>query len=528
MRHPRWAAQRALAAVGGLAMVVTLPAGIGSAAPGQSSPGPVVRLVAAQRSITVPRNGDQVYLDPGVYVEALGSALEFLVGRASYAKPVTITEVIRTPDGGTVRRPLPAWVLDGWTGLRRFLRITIRNAHGKIAGASVLPFCPDSANPQRARPDSPARSPFPLACDSNPFEIGTVWGLQRGWAADPFGSGPIIVVGGRPRSPSPSTAAGAPASPAAHGYKLRLGRYQVTVSITRLWRRLLHVTARDATASVSIKVVKGSGCVDICPPRPRGPGGRPAAPRTLPRLPAVPAMADPPAADLPDLIPLPSYGIGVDNSQAHGKHPQSSYLSFAATVWIGGNSRFDVEGFRTRQSPTMKAYQYFWHGNRVVGRTRAGTMGFGGKWGRGGYRWHFAQWARFRLLDASKSVVRPSHKVGFCIEPTDAIDLLLRHSAWQPPATGPGGACGSRSAMWVQEMLPLGWGDTYVCSGSQSFDISKLPNGTYYIEVIANPEHVIHETDYGNDVSLRKVILGGTPGHRTVAVPAYHGIDQER
>ena len=26
---------------------------------------------------------------------------------------------------------------------------------------------------------------------------------------------------------------------------------------------------------------------------------------------------------------------------------------------------------------------------------------------------------------------------------------------------------------------------------------------------------------------LRKVILGGTPGHRTVKVPAWHGIDPE-
>jgi hypothetical protein len=30
-----------------------------------------------------------------------------------------------------------------------------------------------------------------------------------------------------------------------------------------------------------------------------------------------------------------------------------------------------------------------------------------------------------------------------------------------------------------------------------------------------------------NDVSLRKVILGGTPGHRTAAVPPWHGIDPE-
>ena len=54
-----------------------------------------------------------------------------------------------------------------------------------------------------------------------------------------------------------------------------------------------------------------------------------------------------------------------------------------------------------------------------------------------------------------------------------------------------------------------------------------MSNGTYYIEVTANPEKVLYETTTSNDVSLRQVILGGTPGHRTVKVPAFHGIDPE-
>jgi hypothetical protein len=54
-----------------------------------------------------------------------------------------------------------------------------------------------------------------------------------------------------------------------------------------------------------------------------------------------------------------------------------------------------------------------------------------------------------------------------------------------------------------------------------------MPNGTYYIEVIANPLHVLHETRTSNDISVRKVILSGTKGHRQVNVPAWHGIDPE-
>jgi hypothetical protein len=76
--------------------------------------------------------------------------------------------------------------------------------------------------------------------------------------------------------------------------------------------------------------------------------------------------------------------------------------------------------------------------------------------------------------------------------------------------------------------MPVGWGDTYFQQiAGQSFDISKVPNGTYYIEVVANPLKLLHESDTSNDVSLRQVILGGRAGHRTVRVPAVNGIDPE-
>ena len=54
-----------------------------------------------------------------------------------------------------------------------------------------------------------------------------------------------------------------------------------------------------------------------------------------------------------------------------------------------------------------------------------------------------------------------------------------------------------------------------------------MPDGAYYIEITANPQHILYESNTRNDVALRKVILGGTPGQRTVRVPAWHGIDPE-
>ena len=83
--------------------------------------------------------------------------------------------------------------------------------------------------------------------------------------------------------------------------------------------------------------------------------------------------------------------------------------------------------------------------------------------------------------------------------------------------------------MWVRETMPVGWGDTYTQSiAGQAFDITKLPNGTYYIQVTANPGHLLHETTTANDVTVRKLIISGPRGHRHVKVPAWNGIDPER
>jgi Lysyl oxidase len=74
----------------------------------------------------------------------------------------------------------------------------------------------------------------------------------------------------------------------------------------------------------------------------------------------------------------------------------------------------------------------------------------------------------------------------------------------------------------VHERLPLAWGDTYTQNqDGQNFNVTSLLNGTYYVEVIANPEKVIHETNMANNTTLRKIILGGTPDHRTLRVPPF-------
>src|SRR5262249_7995512 len=154
---------------------------------------------------------------------------------------------------------------------------------------------------------------------------------------------------------------------------------------------------------------------------------------------------------LPDLVALPSWQIGVH----HARKQDRDFLDFAATVWVGGHGPLDVEGFRSHASPVMKAYQYFWRGGRIIRPGPARTMGFDAK--KGHNHWHFEQFARYALLDAARSLAVRSHKQGFCIAPTDAVNLLLPHAVWQPPQVGLENQCGSTTALWVPEQMPVGW-----------------------------------------------------------------------
>src|SRR6516165_3469887 len=222
MNGPGRGLRRAAAAGFALAVAATL-AGPALAGTQGAAPGPVVKLVVAQNSITLPSFRGQVLLDPGVYVASLGSALQFDVQRASYTKPITLTQVIYDPGGGTTTRSLPSTLLDGFNGLRDFLRLSVADAAGQVVASTRPLFCPNFG-PQRAVPDSAHTNPYPPGCANDPFPKGLVMGLARGWAADPAGFSLSF--------PPPTVA-------------LTPGKYKVTAAIAPQYVRLLHITAVD-------------------------------------------------------------------------------------------------------------------------------------------------------------------------------------------------------------------------------------------------------------------------------------------
>ena len=101
-----------------------------------------------------------------------------------------------------------------------------------------------------------------------------------------------------------------------------------------------------------------------------------------------------------------------------------------------------------------------------------------------------------------------------------AVDLTVPDAAWNPFNTDLSTSCGDSSSLSIREVLASGWGDTYQqFRAGQSFNLRGLPNGKYFVAVIANPENRLVEASKDNNVSLRKVFIGGTPGHRTVRAP---------
>lgn len=157
-----------------------------------------------------------------------------------------------------------------------------------------------------------------------------------------------------------------------------------------------------------------------------------------------------------------------------------------------------------------------------VARQRAGTLVLD----EDEQEWHFDFLARYQLVDGTGKVVASSGKIGFCMADVHQLDAT-RPGFVVPDATGFIGCQGPLSRS-VRETLDPGWGDEYdQVTPEQELDVTGVPNGTYRIEILADPDRKLREATRDNNVSFRTVVLGGTPGARTVTVPPIDGVDTE-
>jgi hypothetical protein len=467
-------------------VVLSMITVLGTPARAAEPSAPVLRLVTSASSVTVDRwPGDPgVLLDLGAHVSVSGTPLELRVARASYRHQLAATQVIR--EGGETRtRTLPAGTVKDFSGLPGFLSVSVTNAAGKKVLTQNQTFCPNGMG-GRTSPEAPATSHYPEYCPGNPFTLGSVWGIEPGWA---------VAVTGTP-------------------VKLADGKYTATLSVTKSYRDLFGMPAEQKTVKFTVRTRKDGGGPPSALSSSAGTTPRPNAARPTGR-------ASVPEGPKPDLRALPAWDIAVSRDQPSAAAPRKDYLQFSANVWNAGPSPLVVDGFRRTGKDVMDAYQYFYDGSgKQVGYSPAGTMEWDARDGHD--HWHFTDFAGYYLLDSKQKKIVRSQKEAFCLANTDAIDYTVENANWKPYNTDLHTACGQQTALSVREVLDVGSGDTYVQDlPGQSFDISRLPNGTYFIKVVANPAHRLYETSLKNNVSLRKVILTGKPGARKVRVPAY-------
>jgi hypothetical protein len=512
---------------GAVAAAVGMAAGGMGVANAATDPPPLA-LTLATTNVLAERYvwGDETYLyfDLGVNVIAGKDPFEIRATRTSYADPISAKQVV-LKNGKKKEVALPAGMVTEWNGLKDFTTVTFKDAAGTEVKSYKTDFCPSYYGSTRTRRDAPADNPYPQGCSYNPFTIGSVWGIQAGWNA---------VTDSLPSNGE---------------LDLADGDYTATVTLNKKYQDYFKISAGSSPLKVNVKVQtvdegeQGAAAVKAKVKAARAgentaeaaalaehgehagqgdakrqvsaykPEFRPPA-----RKPKAVKLASIPKGPRPDLRSLPAWGIDLE--QGDGK----AFVNFGATVWNGGTSPLLVDGFRQTGTDLMDAYQYFFDAKgKEVGSVAAGTM----EWdARTGHRhWHFTDFAQYNLLTADQKQTVRSGKEAFCLVNTDAVDYTIPNAKWRPSNTDLSSSCGENTAVAVREVLDIGNGDTYTQSlPGQSFEVTDLPNGTYYIEVKANPANKLSELSTTNNSSLRKIILGGTPAARTLEVPAVHGI----
>ena len=469
------------------------------AAPGgnAASKTPGLRLISILDHVDAVQFPDSdLFIPSGVYIAATGGAFE-IDATATSSGSAVLWQVTRDANGvHRIRRITPAGPVAIGDGLPAFFHATLTDSSGKTVASSDAPFCPSGGfGNARADATGPDKPSFPYFCGSA-LTKRMVWGLDKGWAT-------VLAIDLPPQN-------------------IPDGDYRMTLAIASTYRRQLGIpsSAGAATFDVTVTTETDPGPCPAELPCPFARAATTGGPKAHTEGPYV-RLAETQGTDgihgvgaqgLPNLEALPAHDFSVENNPDDGH----DYLNFGATIWNGGSGPFVVEGFRSTSAEVMKATQFIYRKGVPSSSAVVGEFEFDHREGHD--HWHMEDVAQYDLLDSSGGRVVLSGKQSFCLAPTDPVDLLASGADWQPDRVGLWSSCAGEDAIWLREVLPAGWGDTYFQSvAGQSFDITNLPNGRYLIRVTTNPFHRFKETTFADNASVRAVDIGGVPGNRTIA-----------
>ena len=303
---------------------------------------------------------------------------------------------------------------------------------------------PSGCAPRR-RPPRRTRS----GCWYNPYSLGSVQGVQEGWATPvlgqrrplqlPPGTYDVTAPDHARRTPTPSGSTAGRRDPHASRWSSR-----------RTTRR---------------------------PPRGRA--------RRRPRRATAPPHEPEPAAGRPARAPAPCRTCGRCRRGASRSSGNGDYLQFSATVWNGGDSPLVVDGFRRDGEDEMDAYQYFFDGDgnqtgyQQVGQHALGRPPHAPALALRGLR--PLRPAR-RRTRPRRSAPRRRRSASPTPTPWTRRSRTPTGTPRTPTSPPPAATYGSLS---IREVLASGWGDTYAqFRAGQSFDLEGLPE-----------RHLLHRGD---------------------------------
>jgi hypothetical protein len=126
--------------------------------------------------------------------------------------------------------------------------------------------------------------------------------------------------------------------------------------------------------------------------------------------------------------------------------------------------------------------------------------------------YHFVHYAQYRLLDMQGREVGTGRKQAFC---------LLDAEKYRDDAPEPG-----QRFTCTNQGIHMGWADVYGAGlDCQWLDVTDLPDGDYQLEVHLNPERVLQEKSYDNNITTVPVRIegGNQPVEPTEACPPVSG-----
>ena len=167
-----------------LAAVCLVPAGSAAAACGQAAaPAPLLRL----SQVTIQKFGrGPVQLGsrrvPGRRWAATSSSTSR--GPDTAARSASP----RSSAGSAARSRLRSRT--GGTGSPGFVTFTVSSASRGVIASRTMTVCPNDWNRQRVDGSGPLTPRYPQFCGTNAFTLGSVWGIDRGWAVGLDSSAP--------------------------------------------------------------------------------------------------------------------------------------------------------------------------------------------------------------------------------------------------------------------------------------------------------------------------------------------------